>query len=109
MLVLLMVEDMLTDLGCEAVSAAATVKQALALIAAQNFDAAMLDMNLDGEETFAVADALAARGVPFAFVTGYGSRDMREGYGDRPLLKKPFSFEDLAAIAARLLARRSSV
>ena len=48
MLVLMMIEDMLADLGCESVTAAATVDQALALIDAQVFDAAMLDMNLNG-------------------------------------------------------------
>ncbi len=48
MLVLLNLEDMLADLGCGSVSAAATVDQALALIEEQTFDAAMLDVNLDG-------------------------------------------------------------
>lgn len=65
MLVLLNLEDMLADLGCKSVSAAATVDQALALIAAQAFDAAMVDVNLNGIKSYAVADALAARGVPF--------------------------------------------
>ncbi len=44
-----------------------------------------------------VADALAAADVPFAFVTGYGGKDMRECDRDRPLLKKPFEFKRLAA------------
>ena len=71
MMILMMIEDMLADLGCESVTAAATVDQALALIDAQTFDAAMLDMNLNGNKSYAVADALAARGVPFVFSTGY--------------------------------------
>ena len=71
MMVLMIIEDMLADLGCESVTAAATVDQALALIDAQVFDAAMLDMNLNGNKSHAVADALAARGVPFVFSTGY--------------------------------------
>nr|WMC98649.1 hypothetical protein RAR13_08140 [Aminobacter aminovorans] len=70
MLVLLMIEDMLADLGCVSVIAAATVEQALALITAHDFDAAMVDMNLNGDNTYVVADALAARGVPFVFSTG---------------------------------------
>ena len=61
MMVLMIVEDMLADLGCESVTAAGTVDQALALIDAQVFDAAMLDMNLNGNQSHAVADALAAR------------------------------------------------
>ena len=75
-------------------TAAATVDQALALIDAQVFDAAMLDMNLNGNKSHAVADALAARGVPFVFSTGYSGQDMRDGYRDRPVLKKPFRYRN---------------
>jgi CheY-like chemotaxis protein len=105
MLVLMMTEDMLADLGCESVTSAATVDQALALIDAEGFDAALLDMNLGGDKSFPVADALAARGVPFIFSTGYTGQDMREGYRDRPVLKKPFRYEDLTGVLSRLFAR----
>jgi CheY-like chemotaxis protein len=105
MMVLIMIEDMLADLGCESVTAAATVDQALALIEAQAFDAAMLDMNLDGIKSHSVADALAARGVPFIFSTGYSGRDMRDGYGDRPVLRKPFRYDELVRILTHLLSR----
>ena len=66
-LVLLMIEDMLTDLGCESVTFAATVDKALALIDSQVFDAAMLDMNLSGNTSHSVAEALIVRGVPFVY------------------------------------------
>jgi len=105
MLVLLMIEDMLADLGCKAAATAATVDEALALIETQFFDVAMLDMNLNGNHTYSVADALAARGVPFVFSTGYSGCDTRDGYRDRPLLKKPFTEKALAEILARLLSR----
>ena len=101
----MLIEDMLADLGCESVATAATVDKALALIGKQIFDAAMLDMNLNGNRSHAVADELAARGVPFVFSTGYSGRDMREGYRDRPVLKKPFKDEELAAVLKRLLTR----
>ena len=52
MMVLMVTEDMLADLGCESVTAAATVDQALALIEAQGFDAAMLDVNLNGSKSY---------------------------------------------------------
>ena len=105
MLVRMSIEDMLADLGCESVTAAATVDQALALIDKQTFDAAMLDMNLNGNKSHVVADALAARRVPFIFSTGYSGQDMREGYRDRPVLNKPFRNEQLAEILTRLLSR----
>jgi CheY-like chemotaxis protein len=104
MLVLLMIEDMLADLGCESVIAAASVNRALASIDAQFFDLAMLDMNLNGDKTYSVADALAARGIPFAFLTGYSGHHMRDGYSDLPVLKKPFMYKDLDEMLARLLS-----
>ena len=103
MLVLMLTEDLLADLGCTAIMAAATVEQALELIAANDFDAAILDMNLNGDRTHAVADALAKTGVPFVFATGYAGR-MREGYGDRPILTKPYQPHQLETILADLLA-----
>ena len=109
MMVLMMIEDMLADLGCESVTAAATTDQAIALIDAQAFDAAMLDMNLNGTRNNSIADALAARGVPFIFSTGYSSQRMREGYSDRPVLMKPFRFEELAAILTRLPTRQAAL
>ena len=102
MLVLLNVEDMLADLGCTSVSAAATVDQALALIDAQAFDAAMVDVNLDGRMSYAVADALAARGVPFVFSTGYSGQSLKDGYRDRPVLGKPYRNADLVKVLTSL-------
>jgi CheY-like chemotaxis protein len=107
MLVLMSIEDMLADLGCESVAAAATVDQALALIDAQVFDAAILDMNLNRTKSFPLADKLAALGVPFIFATGYSAQDMRDGYGDRTLLKKPIRCAKLAGVFACLLSRPS--
>jgi len=103
MLVLLNVEDMLADLGCTSVSAAANADQALALIAAQAFDAAMVDVNLDGIQSYPVADALAARGVPFVFSTGYSGESLDDGYRDRPVLGKPYREADLVEVLTRLL------
>lgn len=103
MFVLMMMEGMLADLGCESIVSAATVDQALALIDGQALDAALLDLNLDGNISHPVADALAACGVPFAFVTGYGGSGIRECDRDRPLLTKPFGFERLAETLAGLL------
>ena len=104
MLVLMMIEDMLADHGCEQVTAAATTEQALSLIGAQDFDFAMLDMNLGGAMTYSVADALGVRGVPFVFSTGYSGHEIRDGYRDRPVLKKPFEDRDMLKILLRMLS-----
>jgi DNA-binding NtrC family response regulator len=107
MLILLMTEGMLADLGCESLTTAATVDQALALIDAYIFDVAILDMDLKGNKSHAVADALAARGVPFVFATGH-SGVMRIADRNRPVLKKPFQYEKLVEILARLLTHAPS-
>jgi DNA-binding NtrC family response regulator len=104
MLIRLTLEDMLAELGCASVSTAGTIDQALGLIDVGVFDAATLDVNLAGVTSYAVADALAARGVPFVFTTGYGAQFLSDGYRERPILKKPFAYEDLGHILTRLLS-----
>ena len=94
MLIVMMIEDMLADLGCKSVTSAATVDKALALIDAQAFDVALLDMNLDGDDSYPVAEALYARGVPFAYSTGNTGQSVRDGNPDRVVLKKPFKLEE---------------
>jgi CheY-like chemotaxis protein len=104
MLIRLTFEDMLAELGCESVSTAATVDQAIGLIEAHTFDVALLDVNLRGATSYLVADILAELGVPYVFSTGYGEHFLRDGYRDRPILKKPFLYEQLAEILARLIS-----
>jgi CheY-like chemotaxis protein len=104
MMVLMLIEGLLADFGCESVTTAATVDQALALIAVQTFDVAMLDVTLNGHESYRIADALVARGVPFFFATGYSRRSMNAAYCDRPVLHKPFQREKLVDMLTRLLS-----
>jgi CheY-like chemotaxis protein len=94
-LVAMMLEDFLEDLGCPLAASLASVGEALAWIeAGGEADAALLDVNLGGEQAFPVADALGALGVPFAFTTGYG--EMREPrFKDATLLGKPIRLERL--------------
>jgi len=103
MLVLMNIEYLLADLGCESVTAAATVDQALVLLEAQVFDAALLDVNLNGRESYPVADALGALGVPFAFTTGYSGEGMRDDYRDRAVLRKPYQQEELVRVLTHLI------
>jgi len=72
MIVAWLLEDMLADLGCAVIGPAASVNRALAMIDAEAIDAAVLDVNLNGQMSYPIADVLAARGVPFVFSTGYG-------------------------------------
>jgi CheY-like chemotaxis protein len=96
MMVAMLLEDMLAELGCQVVGPVANVEAAFALIHDQRVDAALLDVNLNyGQNGYPVADALARRGIPFAFVTGafvtgYGAGTLDPDYRDRPTLQKPF-------------------
>ena len=97
MMIAMLVEDMLSELGCSVVGPAHALDTALNL--AQNeegLDAALLDVNLGGQPVFAVADALRAKGVPAIFSTGYGDAGLRDVDRGSPVLQKPFRAGDLA-------------
>jgi CheY-like chemotaxis protein len=107
--VAMLVEDMLQALGCICVGPAGSVAQALALLEREAVDLALLDVNRGGgERSYPVADALAARGLRFIFVTGYGAPGFDRRYDPVRVLQKPFDERELAqAIAAGLGRSRS--
>jgi hypothetical protein len=76
---------------------------AMAPIAAK-FCGAVLDVNLNEEMSYPIADALAVRSVPFVFVTGYDKGRILDGYRVFPVLQKPFHRSELNDILAKLLA-----
>ena len=106
MLVAMLMEDMLSDLGYEVAGVASRVNTAVEMAQRETFDAAILDVNLNGQEAYPVADVLIARGIPFAFATGYGETGLREPYRTRPTLQKPFQQEDMKDVIADTLASK---
>jgi CheY-like chemotaxis protein len=94
-LLAMMIEDMLGDLGHDVTARAARLSTAVEAARTAEIDFAMLDINLNGQTSFPAADVLAARGVPFVFATGYGARILVPPYLDRPVLQKPFSLDEL--------------
>ncbi|MBS0248862.1 MAG: response regulator [Proteobacteria bacterium] len=99
-----LLEDMLADLGHEIAASAATVDEARTCAVAGGFDLAILDVNLEGEEIFPVAEILAERNLPFIFVTGYGAAALPDQFRGRPTLQKPFQSEKLEAALIDLSA-----
>lgn len=97
-------EDMLADAGAAPVSAV-TVEQALALLETTTIDAAILDVNLHGVQSYPVAEALAQRGVPFVFATGYGEALHAPEFCHVPTISKPYSFPDIMAALERVSGR----
>lgn len=99
------VRDVLTDAGAAVAGPAPSVAHALGLLAEHEVDAAVLDMNLNGEPADPIADALAARGIPFVFLTGYGSGVAEGRHVGRPMLGKPFRAAALVRALASLTGR----
>jgi CheY-like chemotaxis protein len=104
-LISMLLEDMLADLGYEVAATASRVDEALALARTAEIHAAILDVNLNGEDVFPVADVLAGRSIPFVFATGYGERVLPAAYKERPTLQKPFEQSSLEREIGKLLAR----
>lgn len=98
------VEEMLIDLGCTVVGPALRLDEGLELAASAEIDAAVLDVNINSERSYSIAEALERRGVPFVFATGY-DRDGLEWRGaDSEMIAKPYRREQLEAALQRLLA-----
>ncbi len=91
----ILLEGMLTELGHEVVTIAPRLSAALAAVENETFDLAVLDVRLYGESVVPVAEALVVKSIPFVFATGYGRDGVPEPYRNRPVLQKPFSKADL--------------
>jgi CheY-like chemotaxis protein len=108
MIVAWLLQDLLADLGCVVIGPAANVNQALGMVEAEAVDAAVLDVNLNGQMSYPVADALAARGVPFVFTTGYAKDGVLERYRANPILQKPYHRSAFCDTVAKLLTPKMS-
>src|SRR3569623_2571624 len=102
-LIRMLLEDMLDDLGYKVATAVGSLAEAREAAASGDFQAAILDVNVDGEQIFPVADILAGRGLPFVFVTGYGEGSLPDTNRSNTTLQKPFQADRLKAVLAGLL------
>lgn len=91
------------------VEQAARLEEGLQKIQNSNFDAAILDVNLNGKRSDELAAALRSRKIPFAFSTGYGVESLPVAYQDVPLLMKPFGRSDVAEVLGNLLKKSTVV
>ena len=104
-LIAMMLADWLAEVGHEAKGPVHSVKAALSLLDETAVDAAVLDVTLGDEDSYAVADALAARGVPFAFATGHGISAVAPRYKGVVTLSKPFDFASVTRVLDQILRR----
>ena len=100
------VEDMLLDLGCEVVGPAFRLEEAQQLAREQSIDAAILDVNLNDQRSYAVAEELQRRSVPFLFATGYAENGV-DWDGSAELLPKPYRRDQVKAALEQLLSPRA--
>jgi CheY-like chemotaxis protein len=97
-LILLMVTEMLEEMGHTVVAEANNIKLALSLAQTANFDVAILDVNLGGEQIEPVAEAISRRNLPFIIASGYVSAAAEQRFRGRPTLQKPFNSAELTKV-----------
>ncbi len=108
MLVALLIEDMLADLGCVILGPFNTVAKALSAATTEGFDLALLDVNIAGEKVYPVADALTARHIPFLFLSGYGETAIPADHPNWRVCSKPFRGRELTDMLSETLGTARS-
>jgi len=109
-LICMLIEEFLDTLGCEVVATAAQLEEGLVKVNTTAIDVAVLDVNLHGQLSFPIAQAMKGRAIPFIFATGNGMSGVPEKFTSAPLLSKPFGLEELQTALHRATAggRRSA-
>ena len=97
-LISMFIETVVSDLGADVVGPVNTLTEGIALAGSERLDGAVLDLNLNGEHTYPLADALIARGVPFVFITGYDRESLDRRYSRVPILQKPIEADTLEKV-----------
>lgn len=104
-LVAMLLETILEDMGCTPVGPISNVDEALTVVAGEtDLDAALLDVNVAGQQVFPVAAALKARGVPFVFSTGYGEGGLPDEWRGQTTIQKPFTEATVQDALIKILA-----
>ncbi|MDQ3470956.1 MAG: response regulator [Pseudomonadota bacterium] len=100
--------ETLKELGCTVIGPAGNMASALQLAESEDFDAAIVDINIRGGKSFAVLRILQAKGIPFLLASGYADWTMPEEWEERPRLPKPYSPDMLRVRLSELLAPDNS-
>jgi DNA-binding response OmpR family regulator len=105
-LVGLVLEEDLRAAGFSIVGPFTTFAAALAASRSEEFDLAVLDINMAGEMIFPLADELQQRGIPYIFLSGYASMDLPERFRSLPRFAKPHDPVMLVRQVEQLLPKR---
>jgi len=90
------------DCGCEVVGPAYLAITALPMALHEQLDAALLDVNLIDQTVEPIAEALASRGIPFGFVTGYSRDHLPATHRSRPCINMPFTDREVRSLISTL-------
>jgi CheY-like chemotaxis protein len=103
-----LIEMILGEAGFSIVGPVASVERALEIIEHEPFDAALLDVHINGDEVYAVADVLSARGIPFVLVSGFARKQLPPRYRASPYIAKPFTPDTVLTLLDELIAGNGS-
>ena len=106
MIIAMLLEDTLAELGHQVAGVAMRVPQAMELAETVEADLAILDINLDGRKSFPVAQALADRGIKVVFASGYGAAGLEPPFLDAIVIRKPFEPSDIRKALQQAMAPR---
>jgi CheY-like chemotaxis protein len=108
-LLVTLLQDLFDDLGWEMVGPATRLVDALHLAREENFDVALLDVNLDGAMSWDVALVLKERGIPYVFGTGYDvTAVLPENLNESPVIPKPYELHELQQVIQRTILAHAS-
>lgn len=100
--------DLLQQSGAEVIGPIGWIADALAMVQRPEvaIDIVLLDVDLHGERSYCIADALVSRAIPFVFTTGYHGDVVDARYRGYPRYEKPLSGRALVATLASMLETR---
>jgi CheY-like chemotaxis protein len=98
MIVAMLMEDLVRDLGVRDIHVCNDVGSALEMLQGTDVDCAILDLWLRDRDSMPIADLLAERGIPFVFSSGSDASALAPQHAHRPMISKPFLDDDLKLI-----------
>jgi CheY-like chemotaxis protein len=102
-------QDLLKTLGYQSTNPIGRLSDAIAAASNERFAGAVLDMNLNGEFVYPLADLLTKQEVPFVFVTGYASNSVDPRFSSVPILQKPVLQDELAGALGEILEKPKAI